>query len=143
MGECDSGGTPQWQPYRRDKRRIFPPERSALKWAADVDNGFRPAGLVPLSTATYTLTDGLLLDYGATYGAGAATHRMSLYRASSGAMVFSAGTARWSWGLDAQHDGEGFAPDVRMQQATINLLADMDVQPATHSGASDIRNEVG
>ena len=102
-----------------------------LKWAADVDNGFRPAGLVSLSTATYTLNDGLLLDYGAIFGAGSATHHVSLYRAPSGAMVFSSGTARWSWGLDAQHDGEGFGPDGRIQQATINLLADMDVQPAT------------
>ena len=110
---------------------VLPAGTLGSKWAADIDNGFRPAGLLPLSTATFTLTSGLLLDYGATYGAGTATHRMSLYRASSGALVFSTGTARWSWGLDAQHDDEGFAPDVRMQQATINLLADMDVQPAT------------
>jgi len=101
------------------------------KWAADIDNNFRPAGLVSLSTATYPLPNGLLLDYGATYGEGVATHRMSLYRASSGALVFSTGTTRWSWGLDAQHDGEGFAPDERIQQATINLFAEMDVQPAT------------
>jgi hypothetical protein len=110
---------------------IFPAGTLGSKWNIDIDNGFRPAGLVPLSTAPYTLTSGLLLDYGATFGSGVAMHRMSLYRAPSGSLVFSAGTARWPWGLDAQHDGEGFAPDVRMQQATVNLLADMDVQPAT------------
>jgi hypothetical protein len=110
---------------------IFPAGTLGSKWNIDIDNGFRPAGLVPLSTASYTLTSGLLLDYGSTFGSGVATHRMSLYRAPSGSLVFSAGTARWPWGLDAQHDGEGFAPDVRMQQATVNLLADMDVQPAT------------
>jgi hypothetical protein len=100
-------------------------------WDADVDNGFRPAGLVPLSTSTYELANGLLLDHGTSYGAGTATHRMSLYRAASGALVFSAGTARWSRGLDGQHEGRDFAPDIRMQQATVNLLADMGVQPAT------------
>jgi hypothetical protein len=112
---------------------VLPAGTLGSKWDIDIDNGFRPAGLVPLSTATYTLTGGLLLDYGATFGAGVATHRMSLYRAPSGALVFSAGTARWPWGLDAQHDGEGFAPDRGMQQATVNLLADMDVQPGTPS----------
>jgi hypothetical protein len=100
-------------------------------WDADVDNGFRPVGLVPLSNSTYALDNGLLLDHGTSYGAGTATHRMTLYRAASGALVFSAGTARWPWGLDGQHDGQGFAPDVRMQQATVNLLADMGVQPVT------------
>ncbi len=31
-------------------------------------------------------------------------HRMSLYRAPSGALVFGAGTVQWSWGLDDTHD---------------------------------------
>jgi hypothetical protein len=99
------------------------------EWDADVDNFFRPAGLVPLSTSTYALTGDLLLDYGATYGVGNATHHLSLYRAPSGALVFGAGTVQWSWGLDGNHDGSGGAPDVRMQQATVNMLADMGAQP--------------
>jgi len=102
-----------------------------FKWDADIENGSRPAGLVPLSTTTRKLAQGLLRDYGASYGAGTATHRMGLYRARSRALVFGAGTALWAWGLDANHDGDGFAPDVSMQQATVNLLADMDSQPAT------------
>ena len=130
-GECGFGGTPPWQQYRTDKRHSLPSGTLALNGSTDIDNGFRPAGLVSLSTAAYTLSDGLLLDYGATFGAGSATHHVTLYRATSGALVFSAGSARWPWALDARHDGEGFAPDVGIQQATINLLADMDVQPAT------------
>ena len=74
----------------------------------------------------------MLQDYGSTYGAGTATHHLTLYRAPSGALVFGAGTVQWSWGLDSNHD-RGPAPpaDVRMQQATVNLLADMGAQPAT------------
>ncbi|HEU4719644.1 MAG TPA: DUF4082 domain-containing protein, partial [Bacteroidia bacterium] len=59
------------------------------------------------------------------------THNLSLYRASSGALVFGAGTVQWSWGLDGNHDRGGSVEDVRMQQATVNLFADMGVQPAT------------
>jgi hypothetical protein len=47
----------------------------------------------------------------------------------SGALTFSAGTTRWSWGLDANHANESSSPDPRMQQATVNLFADMGIQP--------------
>jgi hypothetical protein len=56
---------------------------------------------------------------------------MTLYRAPSGALVFNTATIQWSWGLDANHDDPGTETDVRMQQATVNLLADMGAQPAT------------
>src|SRR6185312_16026785 len=55
-------------------------------------------------------------------------------RHSSGALVFGAGTVQWSWGLDANHDRAGTAIDQRMQQATVNLFADMGVQPTTLMG---------
>jgi hypothetical protein len=101
------------------------------EWDADIDNGSRPPGLFHLATATYTLTTDLLLDYGGTYGAGTETHHMTLYRAPSGALVFGAGTVQWAWGLDDNHDGDGGSVDVRMQQATLNLFADMGVQPGS------------
>ncbi|HLH34946.1 MAG TPA: DUF4082 domain-containing protein [Alloacidobacterium sp.] len=105
------------------------------EWDEDLDNNFRPAGTFHLSTTTYNLTSDLLLDEGATYGAGTATHHMTLYRAPSGALVFSSGTIDWSWGLNNNHDNpfafDNPAPDVNMQQATVNLFADMGVQPAT------------
>ena len=104
------------------------------EWDVDADNGFRPAGAFHLSTSTYTLTADLLLDYGATYGAGVATHHLMLYRAPSGALVFSSGTINWSWGLNSNHDNywwfDNPDPDPNMQQATVNLFADMGVQPA-------------
>lgn len=59
------------------------------------------------------------------------THHLSLYRHSGGALVFGAGTVQWSWGLDDQHDRGSDPVSVAMQQATINLFADMGVQPQT------------
>lgn len=110
---------------------VLPPASLGYEWDAEEDNGSRPAGLFDVSTATYTLTTDYLQDYGGLYGAGTATHHMSIYRAPSGALVFGAGTVQWSWGLDSNHDGSGFVVDLEMQQATVNLFADMGVQPAT------------
>ncbi len=102
------------------------------EWDIDADNGFRPAGLFRLSTATVTVTSGYLLDYGGTtYGPGTATHHLTLYRYQGKSLVFGAGTIQWSWGLDGNHDNGCSPPDSNMQQATVNLLADMGVQPAT------------
>ena len=56
---------------------------------------------------------------------------MTLYKAPSGALVFGAGTIQWAWGLDSNHDRGSAAADVAAQQATLNLFADMGVQPTT------------
>ncbi len=103
------------------------------EWNSDVDNGFRPAGLIDLSSTTLNVSE-MLLDYGSSVGPGTATHSLTLYRAATAplgktpALVFSAGTIQWSWGLDADHPGPVSVADVRMQQATVNLFADMGVQ---------------
>lgn len=117
------------------------------EYDTDLDNGFRPAGLIRLATTTLAsefaanairLSDPL--GPGVSYTMGADPHHMTLYRHFSGALVFSAGTIQWSWGLDCQHDRgddcvlynasaserEKFAT---MRQATVNLFADMGVQP--------------
>ena len=100
------------------------------EWDSELDNGARPPGLWRLSTTSITM-NGALLDYGSTFGNGTVTHYLTQYRAPSGALVFGAGTIQWAWGLDATHDRGNTAADVRMQQATVNLFADMGVQPAT------------
>ena len=100
------------------------------EWDEDLDNGFRPAGLVRMSTTTVENAP-VLADYGSTFGIGYGDPLLTLYRAVSGALVFGAGTVQWSWGLDANHDRAGTPIDARMQQATVNLFADMGVQPAT------------
>lgn len=101
------------------------------EWNSDVDNGFRPAGLINMSLSTIAVNT-YLLDYGNTVGAGVATHSLTMYRDQvSGALVFSAGSVMWSWGLNAQHDMEGVPIDRNVQQAMVNMFADMGVQPTT------------
>jgi hypothetical protein len=87
------------------------------EWDADVDNGYRPAGEFDLSNTT---VQGI-------------PQNIALYRAASGALVFSAATVQWSWGLSSVGLGAGTMnpPDQAMQQATVNLFADMGVQPGT------------
>ncbi len=99
----------------------------------DEDNGYRPAGLFELTATSVYDPGNYLLDYGVTYGAGTAINKVVMYKAPSGALVFSTGTYRWSWGLDNNHDDSnlGSTTDPSMQQATVNLFADMGVQPAT------------
>ena len=100
------------------------------EWDTDPDNGQRPPGDFRMSTTTIT-SNGVLQDYGTVYGAGTLTHYLTFYKHSSGARVFSAGSIQWAWGLDANHDRGNTAADPNMQQATINVLADMGAQPNT------------
>ena len=100
------------------------------EWDVDADNGSRPPGLIRLSTTTVANAP-VLTDHGSTYGSGTAVHSLTLYRHASGALVFGSGTVQWPWGLDAIHDRTATATDSRMQQATVNLFADMGVQPAS------------
>jgi len=76
---------------------------------------YYPAGRMTLSSTTVS---GLV-------------HKLSLYRHASGSLVFGAGTVQWAWGLDDIHDGGSNTENNDMQQATLNLLADMGVQPST------------
>jgi hypothetical protein len=114
-----------------------------LEWDEDSDNGFRPPGIIRASS-TYAPGGAFyyLLDHGVTYSTlHDATHHVTLHRyppTLSGALVFGAGTINWSWGLDSHHDFDtNFAPRAQsstepaMQQATVNLFADMGVQPRT------------
>ncbi len=113
---------------------------------ADVDNGFRPVGLFHLSTSVVdssTNAEG----YGGVPGIPvssfesgwtSALHSLALYRAPSGALVFSAGTMQLAFGL-AYYNGcsGGGCPngangeDTSLRQAIVNLFADMDVQPTS------------
>jgi len=112
----------------------------------DVDNGYRPPGLIRLSETRIPNVQ-LLMDHGSTFDSGTCTHHMTLYRSASGALVFGAGTVQYAWGLDKHHDtvtgGPNFieneydtriavdqngAPEHAVMQATINLFADMGVR---------------
>jgi hypothetical protein len=111
-----------------------------FEWDEDVDNGFRPAGEFDLSSTT---VNGLqtFTDYGSRVTEGTtATHHLTLYKAPSGALVFGAGTVQWSWGLANVNAWEGEStepgnhpPDINLEQATVNLLAEMNAKPGTLS----------
>jgi len=104
------------------------------EWDISPDNGYRPAGLIPLSSTTVNITTPQIInDFGTASHSGTATHNLTLYRdAESGALVFSAGTVFWSWGLSGDMDvGRATHPEQSIQQAMVNLFADMGVQPET------------
>ncbi len=124
---------------------------------ADFDNGFRPPGEIDLSSTTIGSVpsvarppggpspsdDAAVMGRSATSTATtaqaqtatvSAVHHLATYRMSNGTRVFSAGTIQWAFGLDGNADGFGTTPDTRIQQATVNVLADMGVQPATLQG---------
>lgn len=104
------------------------PRTIGFEWDEDFDNGFRPDGLIRLTSTTLPAVE-IFTDYGNTLQANRpATHSPTLYRAPSGALVFGAGTVQWAWGLDSEQP-QGNPPDNNMRQATLNLLADMDAQP--------------
>jgi hypothetical protein len=100
------------------------------EWDEDLENGFRPAGMIHLSSTTVNGVE-KIQDFGESVALGTATHTLTLYRDDSGALVFGAGTVQWSWGLDANHDRGSAPASLAMQQATMNLLADMGAQPGT------------
>ena len=100
-------------------------------------------------TATHRLT---LYRHEASKDAQQSSNKGGDLESSSGALVFGAGTVQWAWGLDAHHDTETgipperanpnstrvgvdpSGPDRNIQQATVNLFADMGVQPQTLQG---------
>ncbi|NEA99258.1 DUF4082 domain-containing protein [Streptomyces sp. SID13726] len=115
----------------------FPTGTLGYEWDSDIDNSTRPAGAIDVSSTTVDINDGKLrMDWGNVYGNGTATHNLVEFRdQDSGALVFGAGTVQWSWGLTniPTYDPEDtvVTEDARMQQATMNVFADMGVQPLT------------
>lgn len=111
------------------------------EWDEDVNNKARPEGLIRLSSTTRSVTRRLEYDDDPRGIEGRkATHSLTLYRhQKSRALVFGAGTVQWSWGLTAPdvhdaHDcgrGRWACENQTVKQATVNLLADMGVQPGT------------
>jgi methionine-rich copper-binding protein CopC len=110
----------------------MPPNTLGYEWDSDVDNGFRPAGEIDMSQTCQTVKQKLATVREELVSANAC-NSLTLYRAASGALVFDSGTIQWSWGLSSNHDAPSTPPptDPAMQQATVNLFADMGVQPAT------------
>ncbi len=103
------------------------PQSLGYEWDEDPDNGFRPAGQFRASSTTVSGVE-IFADHGTWTKIGTATHNLTLHKMPSGALVFGAGTVQWSWGLDSANP-IGNTPNTTMRQATLNLFADMGVQP--------------
>ena len=105
------------------------------EWDEDLDNGHRPAGSFRVSETT---GNGEIIRTRVELRAGPGDALMTMYRHASGALVFGAGTIQWSWALDSRaRPGFGGAAVSRAAQATVNLLADMGVQPSTSADRAD------
>ena len=100
------------------------------EWDARYDNGFEPAGVKTLSSSP--VTGNLIQNNGANGTPGSTSVSATKYVAASGALVFAAGTNYWVRGLALDANGLG-EPESRIQQITVNVLADMGAQPQTPS----------
>ena len=113
------------------------PSLLGYEWDSSPDNPFEPGDLIDLSSTTVQDPTAYNTAYGEIDTSGTATNNLVEYRdPTSGALVFGAGTVFWSWGLSTQHDNSpspfsSTTVDPNVQQATVNMLADMGVQPQT------------
>jgi hypothetical protein len=98
------------------------------EWDGRYANGAEPPGVTTLSATA--VSGSLIQDAGATFTTGSATATSTIYQADSGALVFSSGTNNWSRGLGVNMGGSG-EPNSDIEQATMNLLTDEGVAPAT------------
>lgn len=106
----------------------FGSELVGWEWDARAENGREPPGVTTLASSP--VTGQIIQGNGAFQSPGSATATATLYEAPSGALVFATGTNNWWRGLARNVHGEG-EPNQRLAQATLNVLADMDVRPAT------------
>jgi Domain of unknown function (DUF4082)/Bacterial Ig-like domain len=98
------------------------------EWDARVANGLEPAGTT--TVASSPVTGNLVQNSGAVYTTGSATQSSTIYKAASGATVFSTGTNNWWRGLGLNVHGAG-EPDTRLQQVLVNVLNDTGSVPST------------
>jgi hypothetical protein len=94
-----------------------------------------PTNMVMLSRQPLRLAGQQSDYYGSNYSrSGTLFYGLSLYKATSGALVFNAGSWHYQWGISrfraAQFNGNNVV-DVAMQQALINLLRDFSHAPTT------------
>jgi hypothetical protein len=102
------------------------------EWNARVANGAEPPGVKTLASSP--VTGNLIQGDGAFYTIGPSVANVTKYTAASGALVFATGTNHWSRGLALNPAGVG-EPDRRIQQTTVNVLADMGALPVTPSAS--------
>jgi hypothetical protein len=121
------------------------------EWDVFRDDCALPLGIFTLSDTVVNATGFMMEKFGAAYkGSGYANHRMTIYRhvakaaqphhAPKTSIVFGAGTVQWVWGLSDWHDTDIFVPASNViQQATVNMLADMNSVPMTLENAPNLK----
>jgi Domain of unknown function (DUF4347)/Domain of unknown function (DUF4082) len=116
------------------KNGDFFPGLVGYEWDSVAGNGLTPPGLVTLSRSPVA-AGGILPTI--PPGTDANFSNAVRYTAASGAKVFSTGTIQWSWGLSNFSPLSWFTTpnvvDSRIQQITVNVLADMGARPQTPS----------
>jgi Domain of unknown function (DUF4082)/Bacterial Ig-like domain (group 2) len=103
-----------------------------------------PDGLKFLSETSINLTGQSANENGSTYAStiNPAKHYIVAFKKGSSVTV-NFGTNQWGWGLSDFHVRGVAGTSVPMQQATVNLLADMGVQPAAlQSGLTIATNQL-
>ena len=134
---CASGATPASPPWPRTQTTTIGTNVIGYEWDEDLDNGFRPPGAVPgvpdrrapatccrTTAATYAQRHGHARDDDLPR----AERRAGLRRRHD-PVVVGASTRN--------HDRGSAAADAAAQQATVNLFADMGVQPTTLQAGLD------
>lgn len=138
------------QGHKQGEKYIYHTPRGILGYEMDIyaEDMFRPIGMIPLSSTRVMVKNSLMENFGATYqGSGIVFHKLTLYRNRAkdkvdvcgnnkqvsnppqSSLVFGAGTLQWSWALSSFRDGDKMDMDYNIQQATLNLFADMNVMP--------------
>ncbi len=118
-------GTPEASSPSQKSGPTSPTTSRTLPNDTLITPGSRPLHTSPAGASAPTDTEPVCV-----FANSSCIHHLVMYRASSGALVFGAGTVQWSYGLDGNSDTQT-TPDPRIQQATVNVLADMHAQPAT------------
>ena len=101
---------------------------------ADEVEATQPTASRALLAAAIINVDGLYADdNGQNYSGNGDLNPWGIIaqRYASGAVVVGFGTCQWSWGLDGTHDRGGNVVSAALQQATLNLLADLGAEPST------------
>jgi Domain of unknown function (DUF4082)/Bacterial Ig-like domain len=102
------------------------------EWDGRFNNGAEPAGVT--NVAASPVNGELMQDAGSIFINGPATTTATVYKAPSGAWVFSTGTNQWARGLGLNMNGVG-EPSNFIKQATVNMLQDMGARPTTPEAA--------
>ena len=133
--DTDSGGIPVLLRLLPGQVAVFATGTLGYEWNEAPNEG-APPGLMRLSSRQSATSRESRITETISPPGQQATHSLTLYRHSSGALVFSAGTVQWSWGLDDMHDGTGGSSSASLigSGATADLAGTSSPTSSSKSG---------